>query len=337
MKRETLSKAVGDIRTDYIEEAADARLPAKQNTALRRWLPLAACLVLVLTAGAVILNHSNAYEECAPQAPEAAESPDMSDAVDSALGNESSEPPKSCFLLPKNPLQFVPNPLENLGMVDLGEAESVGAEELADYYGVSLPLSPLLSEYGLSLKEEEHYLYQKDGTVFLDQNRFLYEGDGCTVSVGLSREGTMLLPSYALSTDLPKTLEFTDFNGRKLAVFSYEESGTEHLYLEWKQAGLCWRLDAAGLPQNEFLALVYDLLLPAEEPAEIHSFTGTVTVSDPGAELLALTSEDGEHLSLQMGDLTPPDAFGKTFTVTYRGEPALLETLLAPQIISLTQ
>ena len=126
MKRETLSKAVGDIRTDFIEEAADARLPVKQNTALRRWLPLAACLVLVVTAGFIVLGESHkACEECAPEAPESSESPGMSAAVDSPLENESSEPPKSCFLLNTNPLESAPNPMGNLGMVDLGEAESV--------------------------------------------------------------------------------------------------------------------------------------------------------------------------------------------------------------------
>lgn len=345
MKREDLSTAVGNIRTEYIEEAAEASsVRPKTGLSLKRILPIAASLVLLATAVFAFWKDGAFLKEapaapCAPPDNGMQESAIEQEKEDDSFPNnqpEKGQAPDSCYLPTFNRLESAPLvPGANMTMIDPGDVVPIQAKALAEYYGVSLPLSPLLPEMGLELREEEYSLIRQNGKVLIDQNRFLYEGGGKTVSLALSKDSAFCLPSYTLPLPLPPELSFTSVNGRELVIFSYTEENTETLYLEWTQEGLCWRLAAAGLTNEEFLALLRDLISSETVPG-IHTLTGTVSALDPTAKVIGLTPKEGPSLTLlASGEMLESAVFGKEMTVTYRGEPAFLRTLAAPQILSL--
>ncbi len=345
MKREDLSTAVGNIRTEYIEEAAEASSARpKAGLSLRRVLPIAASLMLLATAAFALWTDGGFLDE-APATPGSPPDPGMQEAAIEKENEDSSafhdkpekgQVPDSGTLPALNRLESAPLvPEAAMTMIDPGDVVPLQAKALAEYYGVSLPLSPLLPEMGLTLREEEYSLLRQNGKVLLDQNRFLYEGGGKTVSVALSKESSLCLPSYTLPLALPPKLAFTNINGRELVIFSYTKDDAETLYLEWTQEGLCWRLAASGLADEEFLALLRNLIAPETVPG-IRTVTGTVSVLDPAAGVIGLTPKEGPVLTLLLPDRMPEgDVFGEEMTVSYRGEPAFLRTLAAPQILSL--
>lgn len=352
MKREDISRAVGDIDTAYIEEAAEE--PHHSRRPWVKWaLPLAACFLLICAAvlptgvpadGAPPPNGGTPVSGEADGAPPSNGGTAVSGEADSAAKIETDEEivPECdtdqreavCRQLRFNDARL----LAVSGDINLSAEDFVpmSRAELLAYFGTALPVSQALpSLRPLSPEPADYGLYRSSGgEIYRDGNAFPFvSGDGSQrVDILLSKASHYVCVTPEPTED--EALHFTAVNGRDLAVF--RDGGT--LYVEWMQSGVGWRVQAQGLSDEDFVQLLTVLVKPVEHVPE-QTLTGRIQTLDPYAHALWVAAEDGSGgVRVELPADTQMDTLqlGDRVTVTWTGECATLQTVWAEQLVDLS-
>lgn len=340
MKREDISRALGDIDPAFVEEAADQPPGRRPAPGFLRWaMPVAACVGVVLL---VVWGPSPAVdgqETCAGQSTaemaQASSGTAQPPADSSGIGAPENEAERDQYKNMSGSLVCNHARLQPAvhGEVDLKGGDFVPMDRgaLLDYYGVELPIPQVLPDLDpLDGPEEQGLWRQEDGQVYRDSNGFSFAnaaGDR-QVELVLSKAShfVQVLPQLLDG----ETLQFTPVNGLYLAVFQ----GDGTLYTEWMQGEVGWRLSAHGLTHGEFYRLLAALISPVEPEPE-HSLTGEIGVIDPVARSLWLDPPEGRSIRVQLPQGVPMEdlKLGDRATVTWRGECATLDTVWAQQLM----
>lgn len=336
MKREDISRAVGDIDTAYIEEAAGE--PHHSRRPWVKWaLPLAACFLLICTAvlPAGVPGDSDPPSNGGTAVSGEADSAAKIETDEEIVPEYNTESEEAVYCqLRFNDARL----LAVSGDIDLSAEDFVpmSRAELLAYFGTALPVSQALPSLRPLFPEPADYgLYRSSrGQIYRDGNAFPFvSGDGSQrVDILLSKAS-----HYACVTPEPtedETLCFTPVNGRDLAVF--RDGGT--LYVEWMQSGVGWRVQAQGLSEEDFVQLLTMLVKPVEHVPE-QTLTGRIQTLDPCAHALWVAAEDGSGgVRVELPADTQMDTFqlGDRVTVTWTGECATLQTVWAAQLVTFT-
>lgn len=351
MKREDISRAVGDIDTAYIEEAAEEPDQKKMGKPwMKRVLPIAACVTLVLTSAWFLWQRvplgqagAAAQDSLCGSIGDCQENTDMS--PDS--GTDGAAPETDNTSKDQAASQTVQFNDAHLRPVAGGEIEllaedfvPMSREELLTYFDTTLPISQMLPELRpLSPSQMDLWpygLYRRNGgEIYHDQTIFPFaNSDGSKqVQIQLSKVRHMAGVVPELRED--GVLHRTAVNGRELTVFRDRDSGV--LYVEWLQNGVGWRVWAAGLTEETFYQLLVGLVEPMD-PRPTQTLSGQVFGIDPRAHTVWVVPEDGSGMMVEL----PADCSMEKIQmydrvqVIWQGEPATLQTVWKEQLTEFT-
>lgn len=344
MKREDISRAVGDIDTEYIEEAADEE-PHRKHGAPWKWaLTAAACVALVLTAALYQtdrrpMSQGSGENASAGAAADCSESqPELDSDGDETCAPESAAPDTEKGALPEFNDAILHPAVGSTIQLLADDFVPLSQEELLTYFQTELPISDILPELYPFAQEDTppSGVYRSGGgrgETYYDRSRFSYanlEGSQ-QLQILLSRvsHGQNVQPQ--LLTD--GRLRFTPVNGRRLAVFRDGDT----LYVEWMQHDVGWRVRADGLPGETFYQLLTQLVEPAEL-TEQQSLTGQLRVIDPQAHTVAVQPEQGRGVQVRLPQDFAMDQLHlyDRVTVTWQGECASLGAVWTEQLLEFT-
>ena len=333
MRREDISRAVGEIDTMYLEEAADE--PQRRAARKRRWkgvFPIAACFALVLTS-VWVLSHDGSMElESSTEQAEHAARDDQAASDGSSYGDAAAGHVDQ-FLY--NDAKLSPAPMQEVDLIGM-KFVPMRREALLAYFETELPVSEILPDLtqisSEQMREEgmSYGLYQKEhGEVFYDENCFSFvDAEGSVrVDIRLSK----VRHSAGVQPEISGTLRTTTVNGRALTVFRDRDRGI--LHVEWMQHGVGWRICADGLEDPEFYQLLAGLVEPTAAAAE-QSLAGRIEVLDPQAHAVWIVPEHGASMRVELPenfDMESIRLFDEV-RVTWQGEPATLQTVWAEQL-----
>ena len=362
MKREKISRALGEIDTAYIEEAAQEpdhrKKPGKHWTKVM--LPMAACVAIILTAALYLPHRLPDAEQTGMnqngQENHTASSENLMEPAKDQTDRDKKESLEHdsdlCFEVRKTALQSndaVLYPAAQCEIELLAEDfVPMSRDELLDYFDAVLPVSEVLPELQPAAANDtaetqlpEHGIYCRNrgtGAVYHDLSSFRFaNADGSKqLGITLSKTGHHVDVQPCVLKSEP--LDFTEVNGRELVVFrNVGQECDMDFYVEWMQNGVGWRVGAAGLHEKEFYRVLQTLVIP-EEPIVQHRITGELIAIDPYAHSVGVCPEQGLVIrvllpeDVELEDLTLSDKV----TVTWNGEPALLQTVWKEQLVEFT-
>ena len=330
MNGERFLAALNEVGDKYYAEAENYR---SKGGRWRGTAALAACAALALAISLAALRQLPGQEQIWPDGdgPVAAE-PDS--------GGDG--------LLPDIPLAVneIAQPQVVTGGIDLSGEDyaAMTAEELLAYYGVELPVTEYFpsfalepGEYGVYGTEERGIYYDGNYLVFADE-----EGNQ-SLWIGL---GKVTKRPYDLFTLTDDELQFTEVNGRELAVFHYtDEVGQSCYYTEFLQGDVAFLVGGENLSPELYGRLLQLLVEEKQEEGTIHTVSGRISVVDPYANHIGITLDEdaapqysrGYGIDLPEGMNAEEYALRDRVEVTYRGEPATICTIWAEQLVGITK
>lgn len=216
-------------------------------------------------------------------------------------------------------------------------------EELLAYFDVSLPVAEVLPD--LALRPAEWGVYQsEDRSVYFDGNAVVFESaDGVQrLQIVLSKVMKHIYDVFDLTGD---TIQFTEVNGRELAVFHHTaDDGGDCYYTEFLQNDVAFLVGAENLSAGDYgncLQALVDSAPPSG--GGDRTITGEVSAVDPYANRVGILLDEGTAPPYSRGygidlpeSLSAGDyALGDRIEVTYTGEPATICTIWAEQLVGI--
>lgn len=314
-----LSQALGEISEEYYQQALTYR-PARRLAAGAGLASLAACMGLVwaLSAG------NPATPGPASLSPPPAAS--ASSAVSTAAFNTLDAPPQA---------------LGALFALMWEDYVPLSYPDMLDYFGLALPSVLALPDgVPLELVEAGDYgLYRREsGQVYYDGNCVCFSSpDGeRQLQVGL---GKAWFCSSLSPLPQEKQLEFTQINGRALALFRYlDEQGQACYYTEFMQGEVACCVTGIGLSEQEFLRCLEQLVAAGDSAGSIQVITGDLIAIDPQARHVGVRLPSGEVYGVDLPQEVALEelALYDQVTVRFRGEPVGLRQVCPQQIVEFT-
>lgn len=313
MTSKQFSEALGEIDSRYLEEALGAG-EGRSRLRWRRAAALAACAALILVA--ILVPPRLGYRE------------------------EVVPPREETIALRLNKIDGVGG---GQNLFDLAGEDFIpmSYEELLSYFQVTLPIEEVCPS--LSLMEEDsgfgRFASDSRGTYF-DGNTVVFSDKigQKQVFIGLQKAWKCSNGVYGLAEE---SLQFTTINGRDLAVFRYQdEDGSDCCYMEFVQNDVAFFVRIRNLSREETARCLQALVEEQQDGGEIHTITGEVNAVDPYRNHVGIHWEEGsdhEGYGVDLPKEISPESYslGDKVKVTYRGEPALINTILAQQLVEI--
>ena len=326
MTSEQLYEALGQLDDAYIQAAHQT----VRQRRCRTWMPVAACLAVVLTAG--VWWYGNLYSgsleggsgAIAGQA--GGEVPDADGCLPGAPAEDNCKTAVVC-----NDARFVPITMNQI-CLDAADFVPLSGEELLAFDQAVQPIENLFPELSRVPAQEPPGVYRQDqgrGEIYFDANTVLYTDQTETRRVELTLSQVSLTIPAQLELVHADSLAATEVNGRQLYVFREGNS----LFTSWMDGQTGWQLLTSGLSEGDLSALLTQLVTPGDG-ADLQTREGKLTVIDPQARLVAVQSEDGSVLSVllpeevELGSLR----LGDRVRVSWHGEPATIPMVWAQQV-----
>ena len=220
---------------------------------------------------------------------------------------------------------------------------AISYEELLRYFDVSLPITETLPY--LTLQSNDFGIYQTDNRgIYYDGNFIEFRNSGGTqdINIVLSKVFKHTSDVFDLSAD---ELQFTEINGRELAVFHYtNENGTDCYYAEFLQNDVAFVVSSENISMEDYAKCLQVLVEKAQQNSgSVNTITGEIVVIDPYANHIGvrLDKEQAPEYSSVYG-IDLPDgqsagdySLGDRVEVMYTGEPATILTIWAEQLVDI--
>lgn len=328
MNSETLLNAIGKIDDELIAGAV------KKTHNRRRWIKwgaLAACAVLALAVTlAFPRNRSSAQTESQPRA-------------SIYLAAPSTE--STATIAPEVSLKLneIEAPEAMYAQIALLSQDFVAMthDELLTYYGITLPVTEVLPNLTCLAASEGYGIYESANRgVYYDSNCFVFSD-----STGTQRISVTLAKAFKHTYDFfdltAEELQFTEVNGRALAVFHYRaEDGCDCYYTEFLQNDVAISVASEHITQEAFAACLQALVgngpLSAREP---HRVVGEITFTDHYAHTIGVKLDEGqgyEAITVHLpAGAVESYAIGQRVTITFTGEPATIGYLWPQQLVGI--
>ena len=327
MTGEQLYEALGQLDDGYIQTAHQT----VRRRWSRTWIPIAACLALVLTT--CVWWSGNLYSSSLEGDSGVTAGQGGSEIPDDADGCLPGEPAEdNCkTAVVCNDAHLVPITMNQI-CLDAADFVSLSGEELLAFNQAVQPIENLFPELSRVPAQELPGVYRQDqgrGEIYFDANTVLYADQTETRRVELTLSQVSLTIPAQLELVQSGSLAATDVNGRQLYVF--RDGG--RLFASWMDGQTGWQLLTSGLSEDEFSLLLTQLVTPGDGK-DLQTREGKLTVIDPLARLVAMQSEDGSVLSVLLPKDTELDAFrlGDRARVSWHGEPATIHTVWVQQL-----
>ncbi len=350
MKREEISRAVGEIDASYIEEAAEKETIRPRKLRRGSMLSLAACAAIVIVAGAALHGTLEADITAGNSGGEAAQAEDGSAQAAETDGNVDSSGTDSSGMMPdqkeeKRALVFNEAALRPAvgGLYELDATEFIPMEqkELLAYFQAELPIPEIIPDLRPVSPEEPMGIYgreQRLDAVYRDMSSFVFANDDGSRRAGM----TLSKVSHAVDVEADLTeegpLHLMNVNGRELVVFQDSQTADRTVfYVQWMQADTGWRVWSTGLSDKEFLQLLSTLVMPENQLGN-HSCEGELLAIDQTARHVWIQPENGNGIGVNLPERIDMDTLClyDHARVTWRGEPATLGNVWAEQMVDFT-
>ncbi len=346
MKREDISRAVGDIDAAYIEEASEKETAKEKNRWFKPTLALVACAAIAVTAVLTLRGGSDPTTGNADGSAAIAENSDI--AMGQGVGDDAQEAADEILTDQDKEKQAVSCNEASIrpavtGLYDLQEDDFVPLDEheLLDYYQAALPVAEILPELYPAAREQEAGIYcrgQERAAVYHDMNRFAFSSadGGQQVTVTLSRANHA--PTVAIDPAEEGSLRLTSVNGRELVVFrDSRQAGKPVFYVQWMQEDTGWQVWTSGVTEEAFMKLLSAIVNPANIP-NINDCEGELLVIDKGAHHVWIKPENGNSIGVNLPKDFDMEALclHDRVRVVWRGEPATLGCVWPGQLEEFT-
>ena len=327
MNAKLFSEAMSEVNDKYYEEAENYHGQKQRYvkfTSLATW----ATIVIAATFGALW----NIPGQTVPQPgydPPIITGPD-----------DQSDDPKQAISLNVNEIEE-PNVVGGSIGVGVDDFTAMSYEELLTYFDTSLPISETLPY--LTLQSEDFGIHQTDHRdIYYDENCVVFQSSDGTqsISIDLSKVFKHYSDVFTLRAD---ELQFTEINGRELAVFHYtDETGADCYHTEFLQNDVAFVVCSENISAEDYGKCLQILVEKAQQDSgSVHTVTGEIIVTDPYANSIGIYLDEelapqysrGYGVNLPSGYSTDGYSLGDRVEVTYRGEPATIRTIWAEQFV----
>ena len=197
----------------------------------------------------------------------------------------------------------------------------------------------------LTLQSNDFGIYQTDNRgIYYDGNFIEFRNSGGTqdINIVLSKVFKHTSDVFDLSAD---ELQFTEINGRELAVFHYtNENGTDCYYAEFLQNDVAFVVSSENISMEDYAKCLQVLVEKAQQNSgSVNTITGEIVVIDAYANHIGvrLDKEQAPEYSSVYG-IDLPDgqsagdySLGDRVEVMYTGEPATILTIWAEQLVDI--
>ena len=210
-------------------------------------------------------------------------------------------------------------------------------EKLLDYYGVQLSIENLFPTFTRQEPENVYGIYRRGADVYYDKNYITFSNDTGTEKLTIAFSKAAHRPNDSLSI-VEEQLHFTKINGHQIAVFQYmDENDISHYYAELLQNDTGWYVDASGINEDDFLRVLLSIVTPTTFQ-ETQTITGTPIAIDSFAGYIGMQTKDNRVIGICLPNTISADHYTliDRITVTYKGEPANINTIWAQQLIDIS-
>lgn len=329
MNAKLFSEAMSEVNDKYYEEAAN------YHCKKRGWVKftsLAACAAIVLAVSFATLW--KLPSQTTPQ-------PEYEPPIITNPDNQSDNPEQG-ISLNVNEIE-APNVVSANICLGADDFTAMSYKELLKYFDTSLPITETLPY--LTLQSENFGIFQsEDRDIYYDGNLVVFQNSDGTQSINieLSKVFKHTYDVFTLSAD---ELQFTEINGRELAVFHYtDENGADCYYTEFLQNDVAFMVGSENISAEDYGKCLQVLVEKAQQNSgSVNTITGEIGVIDPYANHIGvrLDKEQAPEYSSVYG-IDLPDgqsaedySSGDRVEVTYRGEPATILTIWAEQLVDI--
>ena len=329
MNAKLFSEAMSEVNDKYYEEAANYHC---KKHGWVKFTSLAACAAIVLAVSFATLW--KLPSQTTPQ-------PEYEPPIITNPDNQSDNPEQGISLN----LNEIKELNATSGSIALmaDDYTAMSYEELLRYFDVSLPITETLPY--LTLQSNDFGIYQTDNRgIYYDGNFIEFRNSGGTqdINIVLSKVFKHTSDVFDLSAD---ELQFTEINGRELAVFHYtNENGTDCYYAEFLQNDVAFVVSSENISMEDYAKCLQVLVEKAQQNSgSVNTITGEIVVIDPYANHIGvrLDKEQAPEYSSVYG-IDLPDgqsagdySLGDRVEVMYTGEPATILTIWAEQLVDI--
>ena len=235
MNTKLFSEAMSEVNDKYYEEAANYHC---KKHGWVKFTSLAACAAIVLAVSFATLW--KLPSQTTPQ-------PEYEPPIITNPDNQSDNPEQGISLN----LNEIKELNATSGSIALmaDDYTAMSYEELLRYFDVSLPITETLPY--LTLQSNDFGIYQTDNRgIYYDGNFIEFRNSGGTqdINIVLSKVFKHTSDVFDLSAD---ELQFTEINGRELAVFHYtNENGTDCYYAEFLQNDVAFVVSSENISMD---------------------------------------------------------------------------------------
>ena len=330
MNAKLFSEAMSEVSDKYYEEAENYHCKKYRWV---RFTSLVACAAIVAAAVLGTL-WKQAPGQLVPQPgydPPIIISPD-----------DPSDNPEQIISLNVNEIEE-PKVVSGNISVGVDDFTAMSYEELLTYFDTSLPISETLPY--LTLQNEGFGIHQsEDHDIYYDENCVVFQNaDGTqNISIDLSKVFQHYSDVLTVSAD---ELQFTEINGRDLAVFHYtNETGADCYHTEFLQNDVAFVVCSENISADDYAKCLQVLVEKAPQGSgSVHTVTGEIIATDPYANSIGIYLDEeqapqcsgGYGIDLPSGYSTEGYSLGDRVEVTYRGEPATIRTIWAEQFVDI--
>lgn len=269
MNTKLFSEAMSEVNDKYYEEAANYHC---KKHGWVKFTSLAACAAIVLAVSFATLW--KLPSQTTPQ-------PEYEPPIITNPDNQSDNPEQGISLN----LNEIKELNATSGSIALmaDDYTAMSYEELLRYFDVSLPITETLPY--LTLQSNDFGIYQTDNRgIYYDGNFIEFRNSGGTqdINIVLSKVFKHTSDVFDLSAD---ELQFTEINGRELAVFHYtNENGTDCYYAEFLQNDVAFVVSSENISMEDYAKCLQVLVEKAQQNSgSVNTITGEIVVIDPYA------------------------------------------------------
>lgn len=330
MNTKLFSEAMSEVNDKYYEEAANYHC---KKHGWVKFTSLAACAAIVLAVSFATL-WKQFPGQTVPQ-------PDNNPPI-TTNPDEQSDNTEQVISLNINEIAAPDAVISNINLSG-DDFTAISYEELLTYFDVSLPITETLPY--LTLQSKDFGIFQSENRdVYYDGNSVVFQNSDGTQSVNivLSKVFKHTSDVFDLSAD---ELQFTEINGRELAVFHYtNENGTDCYYAEFLQNDVAFVVSSENISMEDYAKCLQVLVEKAQQNSgSVNTITGEIVVIDPYANHIGvrLDKEQAPEYSSVYG-IDLPDgqsagdySLGDRVEVMYTGEPATILTIWAEQLVDI--
>ena len=329
MNAKLFSEAMSEVNDTYYEEAANYHC---KKHGWVKFASLAACAAIVLAVSLMTLW--KLPSQPAPQ-------PEYNPPIITNPDNQSDNPEQATSLN-VNEIS-APNAVSgNIGL-STDDYTAMSYEELLKYFDVSLPITETLPY--LTRQSENFGIYQlEDHDIYYDENPVVFQNSDETqsISIDLSKVFKHYSDVFTLNAD---ELQFTEINGRKLAVFHYtDENGADCYHTEFLQNDIAFVVCSENISEGDYAKCLQVLVEKAQQSnGSVHTMTGKIIATDPITNSVGIYLDEeqapkysrGYGINLPDGQSAENYSLGDRIEVTYTGEPATILTIWSEQFVDI--